>query len=91
MPPRSSTKIVISIDHLVPCFSSNGPSFSPYLLVKNAIKKNLEPEDVQISESVSFSDTLGEEEKLQDSVIISESVSDMNAHPAFSFSCINLS
>ena len=39
----SRIKKVIIIDHLVPFFSKNGPNLSPYLLVKNAIKKNLKP------------------------------------------------
>ena len=30
-------------DHLVPCFSRNGPNFSPNLYVKKATKKNLDP------------------------------------------------
>ncbi len=43
MPIKNRIKKVIIIDHLVPFFSRNGPNLSPYLLVKNAIKKNLRP------------------------------------------------
>ena len=43
MPPTSRIKKAIIIDHLVPCFSRNGPNLFPYLLVKNATKKNLKP------------------------------------------------
>ena len=43
MIPTSRIKKAIIIDHLVPCFSRNGPNLFPYLLVKNATKKNLKP------------------------------------------------
>ena len=43
MLPTSRIKQAIIIDHLVPCFSRNGPNLFPYLLVKNATKKNLKP------------------------------------------------
>ena len=43
MLPTSRIKKAIIIDHLVPCFSRNGPNLFPYLLVKNATKKNLKP------------------------------------------------
>ncbi len=43
MLPTSRIKKAIIIDHLAPCFSRNGPNLLPYLLVKNAIKKNLRP------------------------------------------------
>ena len=43
MLPRSKIEKAIIIDHLVPCFSRNGPNILPYLLVKNATKKNLKP------------------------------------------------
>ena len=43
MPPTTKMKDVIIMDHFTPCFSRNGPNLSPYLLVKNAIKKNLKP------------------------------------------------
>ena len=43
MLPTSRIKKAIIIDHLAPCFSRNGPNLFPYLLVKNAIKKNLRP------------------------------------------------
>ena len=33
----------IMIAHFVPSFSKRGPIFSPYLYVKYATKKNLEP------------------------------------------------
>ena len=35
--------MVIIRAHLVPCFSRNGPNFSPNLYVKKATKKNLDP------------------------------------------------
>ena len=43
MLPTSRIKKATIIDHLAPCFSRNGPNLFPYLLVKNAIKKNLRP------------------------------------------------
>ena len=43
MPPITKIKDAIIMDHFTPCFSRNGPNLSPYLLVKNATKKNLKP------------------------------------------------